>query len=247
MPEVDFITLKNALVAALEEHDESRRRSVHTPGPHTLQEPSRIRLFGQQFKGLTFDRDAFKEHLPDHLPDPPPDPPDRETWRFGGQAQDTPLPIPPGRWNRQLMRDLRVAHIFSFSYRGHYYALRASVLLLVRGEGASIDENFADKELGALFSQTGLPGKDWQFHRDIRVWLMDQKEMSALMTLEIDNLERLLLEPSFSFEEQMSSRGAAAGRGAASGRGAAAGRGAAVTRGAAASRGAMIGPHQDDW
>ena len=212
--------------------------------------PSAIKLFGLEFRGLSVNRPLLED---------PKDPPLEKRARVPSNAMQDKLQQEqgyrqaPGRLERALRKisylpedkadnHARFARIYGFTYEGQYYELPRPTLFLVYGPGKP-----AEGATNFTVQNVGVAAKDWKFASDIRMWEVDDKDVSMCIDIELGPMKEILLQPIFEIEEEIALSGAAASRGAAAGRGAVASRGAAAGRGAAVSRGAAItrDPHRN--
>ena len=175
-----------------------------------LYEPSRVYLFGKQFKGLKF--------IADEVPK---------------SGYDTPsagaeLPMPPPVVEQAFRHgDLHLARIYGYSYEGHYYKLDRPLIFLVRGEGVA-----PERKEGFLTEFCGLEGKGFSFGNDIRAWRLSRLDVTLCMDIELGTVEELLLTPAVAAQSGTSARSAVASRSAAASRSAMAARSAAAFRSA---------------
>jgi hypothetical protein len=131
----------------------------------TFFEPTRIWLFGKEFKSLKYHPASMGK-----WPETPEEERTKPYWSSGTSKSDGPgefseyfaeagksLPIPPRRLERTLRRGFNVtkegvvtdsegaaanpqvfARIYSFSYEAHYYRLPRPLLFLVKGTGTPV-------------------------------------------------------------------------------------------------------------
>ena len=208
------------------------------PTTESLFTPSAIKLFGREFKGLSVNQPLDGESPLGKRARIPSQQVQQRLERDQGYKQI------PGRLERSLRKvsvddpdgknHARFARIYGFAYEGQYYELPRPTLFLVYGPGEDAEND------SFTVQNVGLAAKDWKFASDIKMWQVDDKDVSMCIDIESGPMKEILLQPIFEVEEEIALSGAAASRGAAAGRGAAASRGAAAGRGAAVARGAAI-------
>jgi hypothetical protein len=100
----------------------------------TFFEPTRIFMFGKEFRSLKFERGSMDEEF---------------TKDYVAPAANHELPLPPRRIERTLRRqsmengkaiDRIFARIYSFSFEGYYYKLPRPMLFLVSGAGELLQD-----------------------------------------------------------------------------------------------------------
>src|SRR5262245_15816852 len=155
------------------------------PGAENLFAPSAIKLFGREFAGLSVNRPFADGRFP--IGERARLPPDNVQGNLNDRQGYRQM---PGRLERALrkvssrkednqgeveVRDnyARFARIYSFAYEGQYYEMPRPVLFLVYGPGV-LPETPNDFQI----ANVGIAAKDWKFASDIRMWEVDDKDIS---------------------------------------------------------------------
>lgn len=128
----------------------------------TLLAPSTIRLFGRKFTGLAIGDLGLGAASTNPLVQ-------RLTAAKAGDQKD-----PANQFG--------LARIYGFSYLGNYFKLTAPTVLLVWGPGAEMPAGIAHP---LSMDQSGVEFQDESFVKEIRMWAVDQLDLSVRIDLTI--------------------------------------------------------------
>lgn len=157
----------------------------------TMLAPSAVRLFGRVLMGTT-GLAAAKKGAPGG---------GGEATGPGGLGAVGPgslAGVPSGYEKRSLLLqslvgdDLRIAHIFAFSYQGGYKPFHVPALFLVHGTGKSVVEHGKEVDPGQL----GLAQLDGTitFARDLRFWIYDRADLTLRLDITSGTVQNLVID-----------------------------------------------------
>lgn len=156
----------------------------------SLLSPSRIKLFGRLFDGLSLNRPSAADVFP----------PEEGIGKAaestdGCSSGENPPgePTPDASYdlltNQLLRADARLARIYSFSYEGQYTELPRPSVYVVHGNGRLVSQGISGE-----LDRSGVAARDWSFEADVRYWEYDRINYALRLDIISGTLDEILIE-----------------------------------------------------